>query len=325
MSSTLEKPPSKVKMFAGVWLRKRLYEPKHALVSTDEDTLVMWLQSSCGLFVDIRLPAAAGVKDRKTTQVKSFAGTSTYDESAGVFTWIRAIDYRLPGTPDQGYMYMRQPAEFEADGQGKGQATGAQAGRVRTLDPPVHVWCDAVLACPTAAQPELDVLIEESVAEGDDYREVWQRIERAGGAEGSRDRGWQLQHTSEAGRVGFFVVVGQYWALALGRSHALMQHHGVSEESIREFFTNQGSGSGTVTAAVETCLGSYTCCVGRLCSSSETPASPDMDMGIPDRESAEQWSGHGYRLGRILHITAGDWEGGMIPAHVLSDWIVCPQ
>ena len=71
--------------FAGAWRRTLLFEPHN--VNVQSDVLVYWLQSACGLFVDLRRPPAA--LDRGAASFKSFAGTgsATLVGERCHFTW----------------------------------------------------------------------------------------------------------------------------------------------------------------------------------------------------------------------------------------------
>ena len=92
--------------FAGAWQRTALYEPHDAADEHEQSsTLVVWLQSPCGLFVDLRRPPPAC--DLGARSFKSFAGVGVAQRVANErchFTWTREIDVRPPGAPDVGDM-----------------------------------------------------------------------------------------------------------------------------------------------------------------------------------------------------------------------------
>jgi hypothetical protein len=63
------------------------------------------------MFLDLRIPAL-----RSPLNLKSFAGTGSYDEIKGEFTWTRTLDYRGPGIPDVGKMTMLTGTLLQEDG-----------------------------------------------------------------------------------------------------------------------------------------------------------------------------------------------------------------
>jgi hypothetical protein len=102
--------------FRGVWRRTELYEPRgHLGPAADREKIVIWVQSKCGLFIDIRV--CPNMEDNSNPlNLKSFAGTGKYDSALQHFTWTRVIDFRPPGAPDVGLMNFTSPRVLEEDG-----------------------------------------------------------------------------------------------------------------------------------------------------------------------------------------------------------------
>ena len=72
-----------VSLYAGVWLRKVLYEPRDVVKDTLRDSLVMWIQSPHGSFIDIR-------RVRHEQTPRGFGGYLVANESC--LTWKRVVD-----------------------------------------------------------------------------------------------------------------------------------------------------------------------------------------------------------------------------------------
>ena len=104
------------KSFRGVWRRTELFEPRGQLgPAADREKIVIWLQSSSGLFIDIRV--CPDVEDNTNPlNLKSFAGTGEYDSALQHFTWTRVMDFRPPGAPDIGLVNFTSPGVIEEDG-----------------------------------------------------------------------------------------------------------------------------------------------------------------------------------------------------------------
>lgn len=104
------------KSFRGVWRRTELFEPKGQLgPAADREKVVIWVQSSCGLFIDIRV--CPNVEDNTNPlNLKSFAGKGEYDSSLKHFTWTRVMDFRPPGNPDVGLVNFTSTDVIEEDG-----------------------------------------------------------------------------------------------------------------------------------------------------------------------------------------------------------------
>jgi hypothetical protein len=104
--------------FTGVWKRTKLYEPIGELGPEEEQRKdVYWLQTSSGLFIDIRYEE--GVYSH--LKMKSFAGMGSYDQASENFTWTRNFDFRPTGPPDIGRMRLllgtyEFPTTIEEDG-----------------------------------------------------------------------------------------------------------------------------------------------------------------------------------------------------------------
>ena len=100
--------------FAGAWLRTQLFEPKGHLTHHEDPSvrLVLWLQTSCGIFVDIRvdLPKVS------ISTSKSFAGHITYQDDLSYLTWTRVIDYRPLSPPDIGKVQFTAENVLQEDG-----------------------------------------------------------------------------------------------------------------------------------------------------------------------------------------------------------------
>lgn len=123
-----ETAPNKIDIesFSGVWKRTKLYEPRGCLGPEDEQTkIVLWFQSSKGIFIDIRIDAVdvdrhlnniTKTPEYNPLKLKSFAGESTYDSASKCVTWNRAIDYRPVGAPDIGLIHFNSEHEIEEDG-----------------------------------------------------------------------------------------------------------------------------------------------------------------------------------------------------------------
>lgn len=91
--------------FCGVWKRTSLFEPKASLTPhVDSEMIVIWIQSSCGLFIDIRVPPNQSASATSILRTKSFAGHADYKPDQALLTWTREIDFRYPSQPDQGYI-----------------------------------------------------------------------------------------------------------------------------------------------------------------------------------------------------------------------------
>lgn len=103
-----------VRDFAGPWLRTQLFEPKGHLTHHEDPSarLVLWLQTSSGIFVDIRvdLPSVS------IATSKSFAGHITYQDDLSYLTWTRVIDYRPLSPPDIGKVQFTAENVLQEDG-----------------------------------------------------------------------------------------------------------------------------------------------------------------------------------------------------------------
>ena len=172
----------------------------------------LWLQTPSGRFVDVRVPPGGDSSPSSLRAIKSFAGLAA-----------------LTATPNgERLMTWTRRIDIRAPGP-------ADMGIVRDLD--------------------ADTIEELSFLPGDDYREVWRRVEAvplpslesqlppfiACDLRGRLDQ-----------RQGYFVQVGSWWGLAVGRPPV---ERGV--ELLRAFFEG-----GADTAAVDF-TAEYVCAVGR--------------------------------------------------------------
>ena len=85
---------SRFTSFRGLWHRTAIYEPISSTSASELDMLVLWLQSSCGLYIDIRVPLGDSITPRELKKCKTFAGFITFDEGQSNLTWTRVIDFR---------------------------------------------------------------------------------------------------------------------------------------------------------------------------------------------------------------------------------------
>lgn len=97
--------------FCGVWKRTQNFEPIGTLVEEDPNSVVLWLQSSCGAFIDIRVEKVAPLRT-----YKSFCGFSSFDESNCWLTWDRQLDFRPLGAPDIGKIDWLSDTVIQEDG-----------------------------------------------------------------------------------------------------------------------------------------------------------------------------------------------------------------
>jgi hypothetical protein len=79
-----------------------------------------------------------------------------------------------------------------------------------------------------------DVLEEQGVLPGDDFTEIWQRIDRAIDKTSSADCCFTIQHRTQTDRTGFFIVVGGHFAFTLSRSNQRIVVHTI--ESLAGIF-----------------------------------------------------------------------------------------
>lgn len=81
--------------FCGVW--KRAWEQSPPGTLADDTSTVLWLQTPCGIYVDLRLPYRAPgtvVTPVDLAAQKSFAGFLTAEGDRA--TWHRHIDFQPP-------------------------------------------------------------------------------------------------------------------------------------------------------------------------------------------------------------------------------------
>jgi hypothetical protein len=166
LSSTLES-------FSGAWQRTLLYEPHDAVVPHEQSAVqVFWLQSPCGLFVDLRQPT--GALDLGAATFKSFAGMGSVEfdslSQQCRFTWSRLVDFRPPGNPDVGNM----------------------------------IWLGP------------NLLQEDGILPGDDYREIWSRVSPASHS----TIGVHLRCDDDPGARGVLVIIDSYVAFATQRTRS---------------------------------------------------------------------------------------------------------
>lgn len=101
--------------FGGVWRRLRIEEPIGVLAPEVEQSLVvLWIQSSCGIFIDLRVPS--GEHAGNVRLMKSFAGRATYNNALKRLTWHRSIDFRFAGTQDIGTIEFLEKNLIQEDG-----------------------------------------------------------------------------------------------------------------------------------------------------------------------------------------------------------------
>ena len=104
-----------ISAFGGVWRRVRIEEPIGTLAPDAEQSLiVLWVQSACGVFVDLRIPS--GEHAGNVRLMKSFAGRATYDIATKRLTWHRSIDFRFAGTQDIGTIEFLEKNLIQEDG-----------------------------------------------------------------------------------------------------------------------------------------------------------------------------------------------------------------
>ena len=80
-----------------------------------DDSTVLWIQSSSGIFMDIRVQ-----KSQSIEQFKSFAGTSSFDTEKQWLTWNRELDLRPQGPPDIGRIDFLSDTVIQEDGVSEG-------------------------------------------------------------------------------------------------------------------------------------------------------------------------------------------------------------
>lgn len=209
-----------VKTFTGVWERSELYQPKGVL--NDCQSTVIWMQTSSGVFIDVRTPKVPGglpSDDLAPSGVKSFAGQFFFDSSLTTASWQRQIDYCLPGTPDSGHM----------------------------------------------EQISDDCWIESSVLPGESYSETWTRWPKHDTVTSIENCALKLAHAVEES-LGYFVCVGGYWGLALGRS----EDSEATTVLLKEFFDGKLI-SENDRASVESILTQYIGCIGEVTGTADSP------------------------------------------------------
>ena len=72
--------------FRGVWLRSQLFQPVDTLIREDhDDSVVLWIQSPCGIFIDIRVQKSMTIQ-----HFKSFSGAwkDLGGFNVGVYVWM---------------------------------------------------------------------------------------------------------------------------------------------------------------------------------------------------------------------------------------------
>eukprot|EP01116_Phalansterium_solitarium_P009417 TRINITY_DN23532_c0_g1_i1.p1 TRINITY_DN23532_c0_g1~~TRINITY_DN23532_c0_g1_i1.p1 ORF type:complete len:263 (-),score=71.74 TRINITY_DN23532_c0_g1_i1:142-930(-) len=163
--------------------------------------------SSAAVPLDGDKTGFAGVWQR--TELQEPIGTLLPDGADVLVLWLQAacglfVDIRIPRSG-------RSPSRLKSfAGVGTYDAAARHFTWTRHVDYRVPGQPDVGLMNMLAP----DTLQEDSVLPGDDYREIWQRIGRAGDS----DMAARLQHKTDPNRTGFFIVVGDRWAVALGRS-----------------------------------------------------------------------------------------------------------
>ena len=196
--------------FRGVWERIVLYEPKGELGPVEEQRKnVIWVQSSAGLFVDIRYEG--GIVD--PLKMKSFAGSGSYDSDSNYFTWTRDFDFRPAGAPDVGSMRVLQgtaqdPLQLEEDG-------------VLTGDDYREIWDK--LPCG-------NVCVNDNM-KNDNGSDVSNTTDCAARL--------TLRIDGVARRGGIFLVVGSWFAVTLSRDCTTA---GDGEASLKQFFSGEPIG-----------------------------------------------------------------------------------
>ena len=166
--------------FTGVWKRTKLFEPRGTLGPEEEQIkCVLWVQSRTGEFIDLRVPDKPFSRDcDNLLELKSFAGKITFDSLSAQLTWHRLIDLR--------HNVRAQP----------------DVGLINFLS--------------------TDQIEEDGVLPGDDYKEVWDRIGHANVNPESNCVA-SLEFCSSCGdnaaayRMGFFLIVGDYFACTVSR------------------------------------------------------------------------------------------------------------
>lgn len=257
-----------IQRYAGVWSRSHLFEPKDTLIDTS--TTVIWVQSPCGAFIDVRIPHADAWRStdeapasqhlhiqpqRRAKLVKSFAGAATFDASTSHLTWTRHIDNRLPGTPDVGLMLDLTTKMVATAGSSVPSPAGSASNA--TAPPSAVVAAAVPVTVPMVVQ-------EDSVLPDDDYREIWARLDVPTGLsdvvdtdgagdtndDTSHDCAVQLAHASDPSRLGYYIRRGRWWALALARPSNAAAAAGVdqttamaTDDDIRRYFDATGAGA----------------------------------------------------------------------------------
>lgn len=105
---------------SGLWQRIEIIEPlttKTSGSNDEQEKKVLWLQSSSGFFIDLR------VNERKQREfgfkpkdIKSFSGYITYQKENSLLTWHRELDFRPLSPPDIGKIRFLTENRLEEDG-----------------------------------------------------------------------------------------------------------------------------------------------------------------------------------------------------------------
>jgi hypothetical protein len=98
--------------FAGVWIRTALYEPMTSNNLLEIGKTIIWLQTKCGIFIDIRIY----LNNLSISTTKSFGGYLSYDSNNSHLVWTREVDFRPLGPPDIGKILFINNNTLQEDG-----------------------------------------------------------------------------------------------------------------------------------------------------------------------------------------------------------------
>jgi hypothetical protein len=155
--------------YGGVWLRKVLYEPRDVVADTSDVSLVVWVQSPCGAFVDLR-------QVRHEGSPRGFAGYLT-----------------VTGGPP--------PPACSAPSVPVNDAPSSSAA-------PTLTWHRQADSRPSCCPSGIDSAVGRRVApnllleEGDGYLEVWERLGDASAILSVSRVASAAAHTDAAGGAG---------------------------------------------------------------------------------------------------------------------------
>lgn len=216
--------------YVGVWKRVSIEEPIGTLApESDQQMLVLWIQSLSGDFVDIRVPPRKGIASQ-VCLCKSFAGDISL--KGNELTWKRVFDFRPTTGQDIGKNTFLADNILQEDG-------------VLPGDNYREIWENICKPTSGSAQSQLNDFVAELTVTADGRR---------GG---------------KVLRRGKFIVVGNHFACTLSRSIAAVTPTGpagvdvdTSDDAILKYFA-----AGAEDAAMEAYLLDYVTVAGRVCCS----------------------------------------------------------